>query len=56
LQVCGIFLFVFLNTPFFEILLLPLFFEGSCFTLVFFFSMLLDWSIFFLRLLSIYFF
>jgi hypothetical protein len=31
-QVCGIFLFVFLNTPCFEILHLPLFWRGSCFT------------------------
>jgi hypothetical protein len=31
-QVCGIFLFVFLSTPCFEILLLLLFWRGSCFT------------------------
>jgi hypothetical protein len=30
-QVCGIFLFVFLNTPCFEILLLPLFWRGVTF-------------------------
>jgi hypothetical protein len=35
-QVCGIFLFAFLNTPYFEILLL-LFWRGSCFTFSFFF-------------------
>jgi hypothetical protein len=43
-QVCGIYLFVFLSTPCFEILLLLLFWRGSCFTL---FSMLFDWSTFF---------
>jgi hypothetical protein len=51
-QVCGIFL-CFLNTPCFEILLLPLLLKGLGFTL---FSMLFDWSTFFLCFLSIYFF
>jgi hypothetical protein len=32
-QVCGIFLFVFLSTPCFEIFLLLLFWRGSCFIL-----------------------
>jgi hypothetical protein len=36
-QVCGIFLFAFLNTPCFEILLLLLFWRGSCFTFSSFF-------------------
>jgi hypothetical protein len=31
-QECGIYLFAFLNTPCFEILLLLLFWRGSCFT------------------------
>jgi hypothetical protein len=39
-QVCGIYLFVFLNTAFFEILLLLLFWRGSCFLSLF--SMLFD--------------
>jgi hypothetical protein len=39
---------VFLNTPCFEILLLLLFWRGSCFTL---FSMLFDWSTFFVSML-----
>jgi hypothetical protein len=51
-QVCGIFC-VFLNTPCFEVLLSPLFWRESCFTL---FSMLFDWSTFFLCFLSIYLF
>jgi hypothetical protein len=38
-QVCGIFLFVILNTPCLEILLLPLFWRGSCFTLSFFYAL-----------------
>jgi hypothetical protein len=38
-QVCGIFLLAFLNTPCFEILILLLFRRGSCFTL---FSMLFE--------------
>jgi hypothetical protein len=42
--VCGIFLFVLLNTPCFEILLLPLFWRGHA---SLFFSMLFDWSTFF---------
>jgi hypothetical protein len=43
-QVCGIFLFIFLNTPCFEILLLPLFWRG---VMLHFFSMLFDWCTFF---------
>jgi hypothetical protein len=45
-QVCGIFLFAFLNTPCFEVILLLLFWRRSCF-LSLFFSMLFDWSTFF---------
>jgi hypothetical protein len=44
-QVCGLFLFAFLNTPWLEILLLLLFWRGSCFIFLFF-SMLFDWSTF----------
>jgi hypothetical protein len=52
-QVCGIYLFAFLNTRCFEILLLLLFWRGGHVSL---FSMLFDWRTFFLCLLSIYFF
>jgi hypothetical protein len=44
-QVGGIFLFAFLNTPCFEILLLLLFWRGSCF--LFHFFMLFDRNIYF---------
>jgi hypothetical protein len=44
-QVCGIFLFVFLSTPFFEILFLLLFWTG-----------VKVFSLFFVCFLSIYFF
>jgi hypothetical protein len=44
-QVCGIFLCFFLNTPCFEILLLPLFWRGGHVFL--FFSMLFDPRTFF---------
>jgi hypothetical protein len=50
-KVCGIYLFVFLSTPCFEILLLLLFWRGSCLLL---FSMLFDWSTFFYASLSIF--
>ena len=50
-QVCGIFLFVFLSTPCFEILLLLLFWRGPAS----FFSMLFDWSTFFYASLRIFF-
>jgi hypothetical protein len=43
-QVSGIFLFAFLNTPCFEILLLPLFWRG---VMLHFISILFDWSTFF---------
>jgi hypothetical protein len=46
----NIFLFVFVSTPCFEILLLLLFWRGWCFTF-FSFYMLCDWSTFFLPLL-----
>jgi hypothetical protein len=52
-QVHGIF-FVFLNTPCFEILLLPLFWRGSCFTLFILCSLI--GAYFFICFLSIYFF
>jgi hypothetical protein len=58
-QVSGIFLFAFLNTPCFEILLLPLFGGGLCFTLFLFsligahsFSMLLEHILFSMTPLS----
>jgi hypothetical protein len=54
-QVCGIFLFIFLNTPCFEILLLPLFWRRvmlySSFSMLYdhitFFPMLLEHILFF---------
>jgi hypothetical protein len=58
-QVCGIYLFSFRSTPCFDILLLPLFFRGSCFTLLFYalllehiFLMLLEHIIFSMTPLS----
>jgi hypothetical protein len=48
-QVCGIFLFDFLNTPCFEILLLLSFGGGHASP---FFPMLFDWSTFFSMLLE----
>jgi hypothetical protein len=48
-QVCGIYLFAFLNTPCFEILLLLFSLEGGHALL---FSMLFDWSTFFSMLLE----
>jgi hypothetical protein len=38
-QVCGIFLFAFLNTPFFEILLLLLFWRGHASLFLFFYAL-----------------
>jgi hypothetical protein len=49
-QVCVIFLFAFLSTPCFDILLLLLFWRGVM--LHFFFFMLFDWRTFFSMLLE----
>jgi hypothetical protein len=51
-QLCGILFLVFLDTPCFDILLLPLFWRGSCLSI---FPMLFDWSKFLYASLSIYF-